>query len=360
MKPRPIRTACLICLMFTLNTTPTVAAAAPDLAAPAPLTWQRLPSLPDREGFAGSFAGVSCDALLVGGGANFPDQRPWEGGTKTWYDSVFVLEKPDGDWRLVGRLPRALGYGVALTTPRGVACLGGSDAERHHTDCFLLRWEHGDLKTVPLPPLPRSVANACGALLGQTLYVAGGIETPAATNALLAFYALDLAEASARWRELEPWPGPARMLAVASAAEGSFFLLGGAALRAGPDGKTARDWLRDGYRFTPGQGWQRLADLPRVSVAAPSPASVLPGPRLVVVGGDDGALVNFEPKEKHPGFPRSMLVYDLKANQWSTAGEVPFSLVTTPSVEWRGHVVVPGGEARPGVRSPQVWWAKLP
>ena len=52
--------------------------------------WERLPSLPDREGFAGLFAGVSGGALLVAGGANFPDAKPWEGGKKVWYDTVFV------------------------------------------------------------------------------------------------------------------------------------------------------------------------------------------------------------------------------------------------------------------------------
>jgi N-acetylneuraminate epimerase len=34
---------------------------------------------------------------------------------------------------------------------------------------------------------------------------------------------------------------------------------------------------------------------------------------------------------------------------------VPFSLVTTNAVLWNNDIVIPGGEARPGVRSPQVW-----
>src|SRR4051794_14537917 len=54
--------------------------------------WKQLPSLPDAEGFAGSFAGVSNGALLVAGGTNFPGKKPWEGGAKVWYDTVYVLE----------------------------------------------------------------------------------------------------------------------------------------------------------------------------------------------------------------------------------------------------------------------------
>lgn len=68
------------------------------------LAWRPLPRLPDKEGFAGSFAGVSRGVLLVASGANFPDQRPWEGGTKVWYDRVFALEPGATVWREAGRL----------------------------------------------------------------------------------------------------------------------------------------------------------------------------------------------------------------------------------------------------------------
>ncbi len=315
--------------------------------------WKKLPSIPDREGFAGSFAGVSGGALIVAGGANFPDKRPWEGGTKVWYDSVFVLEKPDGAWRFAGKLPRPLGYGVSVTTKDGIVCAGGSNAQGHHADVFLLSWRNAKLATVPLPSLPRPCANMSGALVGNTLCVAGGIATPDATTALKTFWALDLNNAKSGWRELEPWPGRERMLATAGACAGSFFLFSGAALRAGADGKPVREWLQDAYRYTPGQGWKRITDLPRVSVAAPSPAPVVNG-TLLVLGGDTGTQVNTSPTE-HKGFPRDVLAYDAKSDAWRVAGEVPFSLVTTTAVEWNGCIVVPGGEARPGVRSPEVW-----
>lgn len=316
-------------------------------------SWNQLPPIPDREGFAGSFAGVSGGALIVAGGANFPDKRPWEGGTKLWYDSVFVLEKPDGAWKLAGKLPRPLGYGVSVTTKDGIVCIGGSSAQGHHADVFVLNWHNGKLATTPLPPLPRPCANMSGALVGNTLYVAGGIATPDATTALKTFWALDLDSAKAGWREMEPWPGRERMLATAGASDGSFFLFSGTALRAGPDGKPVREWLRDAYRYTPGQGWKHIADLPRISVAAPSPAPATNG-TLLVLGGDTGAQVNTPPTE-HKGFPRDVLAYDVKADAWRVVGEVPFSLVTTTAVEWNGRIVIPGGEAKPGVRSPRVW-----
>src|SRR4051794_13907380 len=56
----------------------------------APLVWRPLPDLPDPLGLAGAFAGVSSGALLVAGGANFPNGMPWDGGAKVWQDRVWV------------------------------------------------------------------------------------------------------------------------------------------------------------------------------------------------------------------------------------------------------------------------------
>src|SRR5437763_6614440 len=95
---------------------------------PEVLHWRKLSQLPDPIGFAGSFAGVSGDALLVAGGANFQGEPPWRGGTKKWHDSVFVLEHPGDTWKNGGKLPRPLAYGVSVSTPEGIICAGGGDA----------------------------------------------------------------------------------------------------------------------------------------------------------------------------------------------------------------------------------------
>jgi N-acetylneuraminate epimerase len=320
------------------------------------MDWKRLPSIPDPEGFAWPFAGVSGAALIVAGGANFPDKRPWEGGTKVWYDKVFVLEKPEGQWRAAGKLKAPIGYGVSLPTPSGILCIGGSDADRHFDEVFTLEWSGGRVNQPPHSKLPQPVANSCGAVANDVVYLAGGIATPTATKALDTFYSCDLRAKQRKWSSLPTWPGRERMLAMAGAHDGAFYLFGGCALKAGADGKPEREWLRDAYRFKPGEGWKRIADLPRVAVAAPSPAPVVNG-KLLVIGGDDGAQINTPPTE-HKGFPRTVLAYHPASDRWETLGEVPFSLVTTPAVAWRDHIVIPGGEARPGVRSTEVWSAR--
>jgi len=325
-------------------------------AAPAEsLTWQPLPPLPDKLGFAGTFAGTHNGALLVAGGANFPAKPPWEGGAKVWYDTVFALEKTDGAWKIAGRLPRPLGYGVSLSTGNGVLCIGGSDAQQHYADVFLLRWERGKIKKSQLPKLPKPCANFCGAIIDHIIYVAGGIETPASTNALKTFWSLDLSLVRPRWRELEPWPGPARMLAVAAVQDQSFFLVSGVQLSGGAQDKPVRRYLRDAYRYQPGRGWKRLADLPRAAVAAPTPAPQLDGSIFLILGGDDGTLVDFSPPEQHPGFPKTFLAYHADTDTWQSLGEMPIAHVTTTTTRWNGRFIMPTGEVRPGVRSPRVW-----
>ncbi len=321
-------------------------------ATAADLKWSQLPPLPDERGFAGSFAGVSSGALIVAGGTHFIDKMPWEGGTKLWYDTVYALEQSDGPWRVVGKLPKPNGYGVSLTMKNGLVIVGGGNATEHFREVFWLE-DH-----VALPPLPKPCAFMSGCVLDDVIYIAGGIETPTATSAMNTFWSLHLKKLGAQWQELPPCPGKPRILSCMAAANGAVHLFSGASLKPGPDGKPEREWLNDAWAYKQDTGWQKLPNMPRVAVAAPNPAPVVDG-KILIIGGDDGKNVNFEPKSKHPGFPRDVLVFDLKLQSWSTSGEVPFSLVTTNAVLWNNQIVIPGGEARPGVRSPQVWSTSL-
>lgn len=301
------------------------------------------------------YAGVSGDALVVAGGANFPDKRPWEGGAKIWYDDVWVLEKPHGAWRKAGRLPKPLGYGVGVTWRNEVICVGGSNADGHHPEVFSVCVTGKGVAIKQYPPLPRPCANMCGALLGDLLYVAGGIEKPDAVQAMHTFWLLNLASANSAWRELPVWPGKERMLATAAGCDGSFYFLSGAALHAGADGKPEREWLKDSFRYHEGRGWEKLPDVPRVAVAAVSPAPVV-GNTVILVAGDDGSKAGFKPETKHPGFPRDAFVFDVTTREWSTLQAItPFSRATVPSTKWQGGFVIPNGEERPGYRTNEVW-----
>lgn len=331
----------------------TPAAEAPKRADTASGEWKQLPSVPDREGFAGPFAGVSNGALLVAGGANFPDKKPWDGGKKVWYDSVFVLEKPDGKWKAAGKLPRPLAYGISVTHGNGVVCVGGGDGERHYADVFRLDWKEGKLVTTKLPSLPKPLANAAGALVGDTLCVAGGQEKPDARDTLKRAWKIDLAAAEPKWQEIGAWPGSARMLSVAASFEGAFWLIGGTDLVVGKDDKAVRRYLKDAYRYDPDKGWKQIADFPYPVVAAPSPAPT-DATGFFIFGGDDGTQVNVA-HDLHRGFSKKVVHYDVKTDKWVESGELAKSPATVPCVLWNKLWVVPNGEVRPGIRTPEVW-----
>ncbi|MCD2426077.1 galactose oxidase [Niabella pedocola] len=312
-------------------------------------------ALPDTTGFAGSFAGLVNNRLVVAGGSNFPGGgAPWLGSKKVWYSEVFLLEKKTAAWKKIGHLPRPLGYGVSVSLPEGLLCIGGSNAAGHRAEVLLLQIKEGVLKTDTLQPLPQPLANTCGVKVGNKIYVAGGIAAPDAGTTTAAFYELDLSDGlrSAQWKALASWPGPSRMLAVAAAVGDDFYLFSGARL---VNGK--REYLRDAYRFSEGTGWTKIAALPYPAVAAASPL-MHDRQHLYLLGGDDGSNAGKDLREAHPGFGKKMLVYDFRKNTWSIlpdiSADMPFIPVTTTAVLWGDHWVLPGGEIKPGIRTPEV------
>jgi N-acetylneuraminic acid mutarotase len=242
---------------------------------------------------------------------------------------------------------------VSVTHGNAVVCVGGSDSKRHYSDAFRIEWIDGKIVTTTLPPLPMTIANACGALVGNVLYIGGGQEKPDSTETLKTLYCMDLAVKEPKWEELEACPGGGRMLSVAASFDGAFWMVGGVDLVAGKDGKAERRYLKDAYRYDPAKGWTRIADLPRFVTAAPSPAPN-DATGFDILGGDDASQLSVAPND-HKGFSKTILRYDAKTEKWIEAGEVTASRVTVPCVRWEKLWVIPSGEAKPGVRSPEVW-----
>lgn len=122
--------------------------------------WGALPPVPPaegekvQEGLAGAFAGLSGDAVLVAGGANFPgaranaDARKWyahDGLTKTWNDDVFALR--NGKWSQVGKLDQGLAYGGSFSVDGGVLIVGGEDADgKPRSEVYLLSLDGDTLR----------------------------------------------------------------------------------------------------------------------------------------------------------------------------------------------------------------------
>lgn len=316
--------------------------------------WSSLPELPEPLGVASPFVAGAEGKLLVAGGAHF-EVSPFAGGTKLWISRAWLYEAETGAWRAVADLPGPRAYGASVPLENGTAWIGGSDAERHYPDATRVYLDAAEPRYETLPPLPEPVANHAAARFGSVIYVAGGQAAPDSTEAYRRFWALDVADDVREWRELEPWPGPARILPVMVALDDGVYLASGAELLADDEGRPTRRFLTDAYRFRPEQGWKRVADSPRPAVAAP--AASWGGEHLFVFGGDDGELFFRAPElgDEHPGFPREVLDYHSVTDTWTARGDVPFSLVTTTALPWADGLVIASGEDRPGHRSPGVY-----
>ncbi len=326
-------------------------------AAHAGIEWRDLPAMPEGTGMGGAFAGEIDGTLLVAGGAHFPSGMPWDGGPRVVETSVLALDPGAEEWRPAGTLPAPRGYGVSIQGHQGLLLIGGSDADGVFDDCWLVTLVDGQAVVDEFPSLPTPLASMAGARIGHIVHVVGGITDPAATTAENRHFLLDLNNPAGGWTEGPPLPGPGRLLPVAGARDGALYVFSGAALSAGEDGGPVREYLSDAWRYRPATGWEQLEDTLFPAVAAPTPAPAVGASHLLVIGGDDGSLVGFQPRTAHPGFPGRLQAFNTITGRWSDAGQLPENMtvpVTATLVESGREWIIPTGEARPGVRTTQV------
>ena len=312
--------------------------------------WRSLPDLPQALG--GQFVGSIGETLVVAGGSYW-DKPPWDKGTKTWSDKIYVLEKNAQRWRLAGTLPQPLAYGASVDTAEAMVLIGGQTPVGLSTAVLRLRLKNGVAAIDRLGDLPNPQAMMGAVSTRTTVYLAGGQPASTPAKALKAFLAIPLADLLAgrgSWRELPSWEGPPRFFSQFAACGESLYLAGGTDLVAAAGKDTVRNFLRDAHRYTPEGGWQKLPEMPRTAQAG---LAACHEGQFYVFGGSDGTLSE-ELREKHPGFRRDLLAFDPATNVWREAGVIPASLVTTGIAKWNGEYVIAGGEDRPGHRSAKV------
>lgn len=330
------------------------------------LSWDELPTLPDELGFAGPFAGVHNNALIVAGGANFP-KPVWE-NEKVWHDRVFVLTR-DGDqheWKEGGKLPRPVAYGSTVSTEDGVVCVGGNDSAETFDEVFLLSWNANSeqVTTTSYPSLPKPCSFSAATLIGDVIYLAGGQSGQSLETAMNNFWTLDLSKKESKdefvWKELPPWPGPSRALNLTVGQHNGYndcvYVISGRRQEGDADDPSSFGFLKDVWEYNPTKKtWRQRADAPRCVMAGT--AIAFGQSHVFVLGGATEKLFfkGNELKDAHPGFIKQSLAYHTITDTWTEAGSTPANHVTTIAVKWDDDIIVPTGEVRPRVRSPKVF-----
>ena len=381
------RTTTLLSLIIMFSTVSTYAQKAKGTA----MQWKieaQLPASngqPKSLGFAGPVAGVHGNILIIAGGANFPDAMPWSGGKKKYYDDVYVYEKRKDKLVLhkkISKLPSSIAYSANCSIPQGIVCAGGENEKGISNKVLLLQWD-GVKETIVskyLPDLPVALTNAAAGFHNNIVYVAGG-ET--ATTASDQFYCLDMNNIAAGWKPLPAIPKPvshAVLIAQSNADHASIYLVGGRKKNT----KGISDLYSLVFEFDILKNqWEEKASLPYALSAGSGIAAG--SNNILIFGGDKGetfhntekfiAAINSEKDDtrkteliqqknklqsSHPGFSKEILMYNTELNEWTAVGCIPFdSPVTTTAVKWDDKVIIPSGEIRAGVRTPQILSANI-
>lgn len=342
-------------------------------------------------GVAGVFSGIIGNKLIVAGGANFPDKKPWEGGIKTFHDRINIytinnesLNLVNGHWSL----PKSLAYGTSVTLPEGVLIAGGNDQEQCSRSVYLLKWDEAknDLIVETFPELPVPLSYTSAVLLDKSVYLIGGSSSPDAQGSPAYFMKLDLTKrnnANFSWEALPPFPGLGRVFAVASVQSNGvrpcIFLFSGRNVSM----ENELTVFQDGLFYDPVlQKWETLPSSIKFPVMAGT-SFPIGASSIAFAGGTSGdllfkelelkqllsnsidtrdtflisqskmALVNYF--TQHPGFSKNILVYNTITKTIAETGKFEqFCPVTTSAVPYKKGVIITSGEIKPGIRTPDI------
>lgn len=367
------------------------------------ISWSEIATIPPAQGdvvqhgLATPFAGLSNGMIIVAGGCNFPNTPVYEGGIKKYYDDIFVLDESakDPQWMLNGKFPYPIAYGASVIIDEGIVYIGGKNIEKEFADVHLISWNTKNKKVAleKWPTLPFSMSNMAAAVVNHTIFVAGGTANGKLANK---FLALDISKKGTddfKWKELQDFPGPARVQPVAvaqnAAEEKHFYLFSGSSFPEGDENPTI---TTDGLEYNPKtKQWSNLSDINPENgiVYSLHGASGIPigVHHMLFIGGVNRELftagfmlerqysdalkardslqikkiaqkkyayLTHQPEWYH--FNTDVLVYHTITDTWSIIDEYPYpGPAGAPIVKSGKNWYIINGETKPGVRSPKVY-----
>lgn len=321
------------------------------------ISWTRLQQLPDVQGYAGMFAGVTQDKIICMGGANFPDDPPWKGGQKKWYSTVFMLDKHNRWIKLNDTLPFPLAYGVSVNWKDKIIIVGGSSYNEHSDKVFTISLNGYNIQLEQFPSLPIPIANMSGAIVKDLLIIVGGSQQPQGPP-LKTVYALDLNSIGKGWLLLPSWPGKERNFPVCASDGDKFYMFSGETVGININNESYRYILQDAYvldidkeNVSYQSQWKILSPLPLGASAGPTPLPILKNGSIIIWGGVDAVTALHTDPVTHPGISKIIQVYNPGNNSWQLKKKKSPARVTLPVVFWKNRWVYISGEIRPGVRT---------
>jgi cyclically-permuted mutarotase family protein len=340
-------------------------------------------------GVAGPICGLINNKIIVGGGANFPERLPWEGGKKIYHNRLYTLSK-----KLLGRyhwqkvdsnLPHTLGYSANVSTKEGLLIIGGENETGELKCVYLLKETKGEIKIVQLKDLPIPVTATSAVEINGKVYLIGGTSENKAIPTL--FYLENIDEKS-DWKKLADLPIALSNAVIVKQNDGSedcIFVLGG---RYKNNDDITTTFSSKVFKYHPSQNhWTEVGNLKtnlqNLQFAAGTGVAVKDG-KILLFGGDDGITFNkieqfnydIQKAEglykaqltnekaqlltNHIGFSKRILQYDVKTYHCEEIGlRKDLTQVTTTAFVFKNDIIIPSGEIKPGIRTPHIIKIKI-
>lgn len=325
-------------------------------------------------GTAGILAGKSNGYIIVGGGANFPEEPASKGGTKVLYPDIYVLKAEDGRLKQVNHttLDYEIGYGNSITTDEGIYYVGGSPNEKEADNVTLIKADDkGEITTEHIGDLPFTLADGISVKHDKFIYTGLGKQNGEASNK---FYKFDTE--TGKTEELVAIPGEAtRNQAVAQVLGDNIYVFSGG-------DKVA---YTDGYKYDiKNNSWSKISDVKigdeEISLLGANSVK-LDEDRMLVIGGfnkkiydnavdklgslkdkelDDFKQAYFGADPAEFNWNRKVLIYDSKTNEWTSTGEIPFNAPCGEGLILEGdNIYSINGEVKPGTRTERIYSGTL-
>ena len=320
-----------------------------------------LKAIPDAayaKGVSAPFCGVVGDALVVAGGANFPEKSLLEGGAKRVYADIWALVS--GGWVHAGVLPDSTAYGATFAVDGALILAGGNVCGETTDKVYELKLQDGKAVLRALPPLPVPMEQCGWTRDGDRLFLVGGVGTTGVYACTIGSY---------EWSKVAELPEPL-VQPVAFASAGKLYVWGGfnpETLEVSDRGFVILSGAEGGVEESV---WSEAPAIPDGGTFVGATGATLPDGRLAVVGGVNRAIfaraLHNTPEDRIPylskepaeyQFRQAVYAFEPASGAWTLLGADPACALAGPGVAVRpaGGLYVAGGELKPGVRSPKIF-----
>ena len=347
-----------------------------------PIVWHEagvLPTINNKQpniGLSGIITGIIGDQFMIGGGNNFPAGLPWEGGTKKYYNDIFVYALKNESLIHTGsfKLPSNVAYAAAAQLPDKIMYAGGENENGPVSQVYCIQKSKGatSFEVITWPSLPEAFTNAVAVATNAALYVFGGANSKGVSSKVWALY---FDKITAGWKHVSDMPQPTSF-AAASLLNGQVYIMGGRCK--GADG-VSKIYNQVFAWDIENNTWYKKSALPETVSAAT--AVTTNDSSILFIGGDKSVvfhevellaakigatrdtsikkelvIIKNNLQKTHPGFSKDVLKYNRVSNTWGPYAQLSFTApVTTHAFINNSKIYLPAGEIKPGIRSPKIW-----